>query len=263
MSRSKEAHWETDPQCWATAAHQRQDGQSCTRTLLQPKIKHDKLRKCHSALRKKTGFGPQAEEGEEESCLNMWKKKEILLKAVVTISASFLPPEPEGTNNNSKMLLEDIWTSLPWSIMQTYFRHWYKVTAIQRPEEIWDMEAHRWLCMASGPALSQELICQTIPKCYLWISEFKTNLWKLPICTGASCFHKTPQCLQNSTPFLYHIFKAHRPSLCDGAADSWRYRERCLQWQGYSAPDEWLEQGAATLNEREYKTGCLCCRDPF
>lgn len=62
---------------------------------------------------------------------------------MVTISASFLPSEPEGTNNIGKMVLEGIWTSLPWSIMQTYFRHWYKVIAMQQPEEIWDMEAHR------------------------------------------------------------------------------------------------------------------------
>jgi len=35
-------------------------------------------------------------------------------KGLVTISASFLPPEPEGTNDIGKMLLEEICSSLPW-----------------------------------------------------------------------------------------------------------------------------------------------------
>lgn len=157
MSRSK-AHWETDPQCWATATHQRQDGQSCTKTSLQPKIRDDKLRKCLSALRKKPGIGPWAVEGEEEGRLNMWKKKEFFFKALVTISASFLPPEPEGTNNIGKMLLEETWSSLPWKHHADLFQALVPGNshAAAWSSDIWDMEAHRRLCMASGLALQDQ-----------------------------------------------------------------------------------------------------------
>lgn len=42
----------------------------------------------------------------------------------MTISASFLPPEPEGTNSIGKVLME-IWSPFPWKYHAS-FRHWYR-----------------------------------------------------------------------------------------------------------------------------------------
>lgn len=147
--------------------------------LLQPKIKNEKLSKYLLALKIKTRFRLCSVEREEERFLNIWKK-EILFKSLVTISASFLPPEPEGTNSIGKMLLEEIWSPFPWKY-HACFGHCYSSSL-----KLWDLGwggrqviLHGISPGSAGPALSQEPICLTIPKCHLRKSGFKANLWKL------------------------------------------------------------------------------------
>lgn len=157
------------------------------------------------------------------------------------------------------MLLEEIWSPFPWKY-HVCFRHWYREhhTAAWS-SEIWAVEAGRWLCMASasaGPAVSQEPICLTVPKCHPWKSKFKANLSKPSISSRATCFHETLQCLQNSTPSVHCIFPPLRLAPCSCS-------EQQEQWQGHCAPDEWSELSTATLNGREHEAGSLCCPHPF
>lgn len=157
MSRS-EAHWETDPQCWATATHQRQDGQSCTKTLLQPKIRDDKLRKCLSALRKKQGLGHGLWRGKKRAAWICEKRRKFSLK----LWWQFLHPFSLLSQKVQTILVKCCWRKpgllCPGSIMQTCFRHWYQVTAMQQLEAqrfgTWkhtgDFAWHQaWLCRTS------------------------------------------------------------------------------------------------------------------
>lgn len=111
------------------------------------------------------GVRPWAAEGEEENL----RKKEVLFKALLINSASFLLPEPEGRNKIGKMVL----VICPESITQTWLRQWYKAIAIQQPG---DQAFGMWWHPGgfAGPTLSQEPTCHAMG--YLQIQEFKANL---------------------------------------------------------------------------------------
>lgn len=76
---------------------------------------------------------------------------------LVTIPASFLSPEPEGTNNIGKMLWRTPGLLCPGSIMQTCFRHWHKLIVMQQPEaQRFGTWRHTGDSMVSAPALQDQ-----------------------------------------------------------------------------------------------------------
>lgn len=98
-------------------------GQSCTKSLFQPKIKDDKLNKCLPDLReknKKRFWAISCVGGRRKLSEYMKEKSKLkLFKALATIPASLLSPESEGTNNISEIQWRRPGLICPVSIMQT------------------------------------------------------------------------------------------------------------------------------------------------